>query len=59
MRRENFCPFLISYGQHNFDWDAVGDEGKGKIIDVLTGRAISLFAARAEIMPGTRSSTAA
>ena len=28
-----------------------GDEGKGKIIDVLTGRRTSSFAARAAIMP--------
>jgi len=36
-----------------------GDEGKGKIIDVLTARLISLFEARAAITRGTLSSTVA
>ena len=36
-----------------------GDEGKGKIIDVLTGARTSLSAARAATMPGTQSFTAA
>jgi hypothetical protein len=36
-----------------------GDEGKGKIIDVLLPGLISLSAARAATMPGTPSSIAA
>jgi len=39
MHRENFLPVSKFNGEHNFNWDAVGRRGKGKIIDVLTAQA--------------------
>ena len=39
MRRENFCPGLIQMANTILIGAQWGDEGKGKIIDVLTGNA--------------------
>src|SRR5256886_3216485 len=39
MRRENFCPFSIYMANTILIGMQWGDEGKGKIIDVLTSRA--------------------
>jgi len=37
MLGKNFC--RLNYGEHNPGRRAMGDEGKGKIIDVLTANA--------------------
>src|SRR5881296_756219 len=39
MHRENFLPFLISMANTILVGAQWGDEGKGKIIDVLTAKA--------------------
>jgi len=46
MHRENFLPILIAMAHTILVGAQWADEGKGKIIDVLTARLISLFEAR-------------